>query len=152
MILGAILLLLPIVVLAVVGQEFRYLKIRRDLAVDRQALFHPSTVFHVATVMKLAPNQNLLTGVRDFVESVEQSGAEVVYAGKVVINARPSKQIPADDWDAFVLTQYPSREAWDAADASTDYQALQARFTNTYSLGMKRVASQNLAVQIVLLG
>jgi hypothetical protein len=72
---------------------------------DRQALFHPSTVFHVATVVELAPNQGLLASVRDFVESVERSGAEVVYAGKIVINARRSKQILTDDWEDIVLSQ-----------------------------------------------
>jgi uncharacterized protein (DUF1330 family) len=151
MVFGALLVLLALVIVAVVGQEVRYLKIRRDLVMDRQAPFHPATVFHVATMLKLAPGQDLLAGVRDFVESVEESGAEVVYAGKVLINARTSKQIPADDWDAFVLTQYASREAWDAARSSSDYQAFQSRFTNSYSLGMERVAPQNLAIPVFLL-
>jgi hypothetical protein len=128
---GAILLLLAMVVVAIVGQEFRYLRIRRDRAMDRQELFHPSTVFHVVTVVKLRPNLELRPGVRDFVESVQRSGAEVVYAGMVVINARPSRQIPVDDWDAVVVTQYASREAWDAVGASPDHQALKSRFINT---------------------
>lgn len=152
MVFVALLVLAALAVVAVVGQEVRYLKIRRDLAKDRQALFHPDAVFHVATFVKLAPGQDVLDGVRGFVEGVEAGGAEVVYAGKVLINGRVSKQLPTDDWEAFVLAQYPSREAWDAAEASSAHQALLSPFINTYSLGMNRVAAANLAIPVFLLG
>jgi uncharacterized protein (DUF1330 family) len=83
---------------------------------------------------------------------VEKDGAEVVYAGKVVINGRTSSQLPPDDWDAFVLTQYPSRAAWDAASASVDHQNPNSRLASVYSLGMKRSAGINLAFPALLLG
>lgn len=149
--LGLISILLVIVLLAVVFQEWRYLRIRRNLAGDRQSLFHSGSAFHVVSLLKLAPRQELLGGVRDFVGSVEKSGARVVYAGKTVINGRRSSQLPTDDWEAFVVTQYPSRAAWDEASASNAYRDLESRFANVYSLGMQRSAALNVVLPIALL-
>ena len=148
---GLISVLVVIVGVAVVVQELRYLGIRRNLAGDRQSLFHSASVFHVVSLLKLAPGEKLLSGVRDFVDSVRSDGAEVVYAGKTVINGRTSGQLPPDDWDAFVITQYPSRAAWDAVSASVDRRDLESRFANVYSLGMKRSAGLNLALPALLL-
>ena len=141
-----------VALVAVLLQEWRYLRIRRDLAGDQQSLFHSSSVFHVVSLLKLAPGQELLDGVRDYVNSVEKNGAQVVYAGKTVINGRTSSQLPPDDWEAFIVTQYPSREAWDKASTSAEYRDLKARFANVYSLGMQRNAALNLALPAFLLG
>ncbi len=149
--LGVIAVVVAIVLVAVVVQELRYLSIRRNLAGDRQSLFHSGSVFHVVSLLKLGPGQELLSGVRDFVESVEQDGAQVVYAGKTVINGRTSSQLPPDDWEAFVVTQYPNRAAWDKAAASVQYRDLSARFASIYSLGMKRSAALNLVIPAALL-
>jgi len=148
---GLVVVLVAIVLVAIVVQELRYLRIRRNRAMDRQALFHAGSVFHVASLLKLGSNQELLDGVRDFVETVERDEAEVVYAGKAVLNGRTSSQLPSDDWDAILLTQYPSRAAWDAASAGSEHQDLKARFENIYSLGMKRNAVVNLAIPLALL-
>ena len=151
LLLGLISVLVLIVLLAIFFQQWRYVGIRRNLAGDRQALFHSGSVFHVVSLLKLAPDQELLSGVREFVDAVEKDGAEVVYAGKTVINGRTSSQLPGDDWEAIVLTQYPSRAAWDAASASSEHRALESRFENIYSLGMKRSAGLNLAIPVALL-
>ena len=148
---GLFLVPVLIVFVAIVGQELRYLHVRRNLAIDRQPLLHSGSVFHVTSLLKLAPHQGLLDGVRDFVGAVERDGAKVVYAGKVVVNGRTSSQLPSDDWEAIVLTQYPSRAAWDAASASQERRDLEARFENIYSLGMKRSAAVNLLIPIALL-
>jgi uncharacterized protein (DUF1330 family) len=152
LLLGLISVLVLIVLLAIFFQQWRYVGIRRNLAGDRQALFHSGSVFHVVSLLKLAPDQELLSGVREFVDAVEKDGAEVVYAGKTVINGRTSSQLPPDDWEAFVITQYPSRSVWDAVSASTDFRNLESRFTNVYSMGMKRSAGINLALPALLLG
>ena len=149
---GLIAVMVLVVLLAVIIQEFRYLSIRRNLAGDRQPLFHSGKVFHVVSVLKLAPDQELLSGVREFVDGVQKGGAEVVYAGKTVINGRTSSQLPPDDWEAFVITQYPDRAAWDAVSTSEERRELESRFTNVYSLGMKRSAGINLALPALLLG
>ncbi len=94
----------------------------------------------------------MLIAVRDFVAGVEKDdGAEVVYAGKTVINGRTSSQLPPEDWEAFVITQYPDRAAWDAASASEERSRLESRFAKVYSLGMKRSAGINLALPALLL-
>ena len=150
--LGVIAALVVVVLVAVAFQQWRYLGIRRNLAGDRQALFHSGSAFHVVSLLKLAPGQELLSGVRGFVGGVEKDGAQVVYAGKTVINGRTSSQLPPDDWEAFVITQYPSRAAWDEASASQDRRELESRFANVYSLGMERSAAVNLGLPVVLLG
>ena len=73
--LGLVVVGVAIVLVAVVVQELRYLRIRRNLAKDRQALFHRGSVFHVASLLKLRANEELLDGVRDFVETVERDAA-----------------------------------------------------------------------------
>ena len=145
-------ILVIVALLAVCGQQYRYLRARRDVVADRQELFHSSSAFHVATVVSLSPGQELLEGVRDFVDAIERDGAKVVYAGKVAVNAIQSSQIPAARWDAFVLAQYPSREAYASSEANPDYQKVRSSFASTYALGMQRSPLQNLALPIVLLG
>jgi hypothetical protein len=39
--------------IAALGQEWRYYRSRRDIAMDRQALFHDANVVHVVTALKL---------------------------------------------------------------------------------------------------
>jgi uncharacterized protein (DUF1330 family) len=145
-------ILLVAALLAVAGQHYRYLRTRRDVVADRQDLFHSSSAFHVATVLALSPDQELLSGVRDFVDAVERAGATVVYAGKIAVNALQSSQIPREEWDAFVLAQYPSREAYVASEANPDYQKVRSSFANTYALGMQRSPWLNLAIPVGLLG
>ena len=145
-------ILLIVALLAVAAQHFRYLSTRRDIVMDRQDVFHSASVFHVATLLALSPDQPLLTGVKAFVDAVERDGATVGYAGKIAVNALQSKQLPQENWSAFVLAQYPSRDAYDAAAATPGYTETRASFANTYSLGMQRSAMLNLTLPIALLG
>ncbi len=144
-------ILLGVAVLAVAQQQYRYLRTRREIVVDRQQLFHSSSAFHVCTVLALAPGQELLSGVRGFVESIERSGAKVVYAGKIAVNAMQSSQLPRADWDAFVLSEYPSREAYAVSEASPEFQKVRSSFATAYSLGMKRSPLVNLLLPVFLL-
>jgi hypothetical protein len=145
-------ILLVVALLAVAGQHYRYLRTRRDMVADRQELLHSSSAFHVATVLALSPGQELLSGVRGFVAAIEGAGAKVVYAGKVAVNALRSSQIRQDEWDAFVLAQYPSREAYSASEANPDTQKARSSFANSYALGMQRSPWLNLAIPVGLLG
>jgi uncharacterized protein (DUF1330 family) len=145
-------ILLIVLLLAVASQHYRYLRTRRDVVADRQELFHSSSAFHTATLLVLSPDQELLRGVGEFVDAIERDGATVVYAGKIAVNALQSSQIPQDEWDAFVLVQYPSREAYAASVANPDYQKVRSSFASTYTLGMRRSPWLNLAIPIVLLG
>lgn len=145
-------IVLIVVLLAVGAQQYRYLRWRRDVAADRQQLVHSSSVFHVATVVELSEGQPLLGGVRELVEVIEHDGATVVYTGKIAVNGLESSQIPQAEWDAFVLAQYPSREAYQACAAKSEYQKVRSSFASTYAIGMQRSAWLNLAIPVGLLG
>jgi hypothetical protein len=51
-VLGLISVLVLIVLVAILAQESRYLSIRRNLAGDRQALFHSGEALHVVSLLK----------------------------------------------------------------------------------------------------
>ena len=147
-----VLALVIVGLLAVAAQQYRYVRARRDVVADTQELFHPSSAFHVTTVVALSPGQELLAGARELVSAIESNGAQVVYAGKIAVNAMASNQLPDQDWDAFVLAQYPSREAYAASATNPDYQKALAGFAASYSLGMQRSAAFNLVLPVALLG
>jgi len=144
--------LFSVILVGIIAQEWRYYSVRRNTIKDQQNLFHGSNVFHVITALKLAPEQELINAVKNYIETVKNRGAKVIYAGKVIINATRSSQIPADDWDAFVLIQYPDHKAWEETNSREDYQSMRSEFGNTYSLGMQRPAVTNLLIPILLLG
>jgi uncharacterized protein (DUF1330 family) len=152
LILGALAILVGAVVLAAVVQELRYLRARRGPVADKQTLTYPSTAFHVVTVMAMSPDRELASGVREFVAATERFGGKVVYAGKIAVNALESSQLPPANWDAFVLAQYPSREAYAITAANPDFQKVRSSFSNSYALGMERFKWLNLALPIGLLG
>ncbi len=135
-----------------VAQHRHYMKARRDAVADRQDPFHAASAFHVATLVRLAPGQKLLPGVRSLVEATEGEGGYVVYAGKIVGVALQSSQLPEVAWDAFVLAQYPSREVYDAAAASPGLEKARAAFADSYAQGLQRSRALNLAIPIGLLG
>jgi hypothetical protein len=137
---------------AALGQHYRYLKIRRDIVADRQQPFHSSSAFHVATVFTLAPGQELLAGTKGLVDASEAAGGRVVYAGKIVLNAIQSRQTPHEEWEAWILAEYPSREAYDAAASSPELQKARTSVDASYALGMERSPLQNLMIPIGLLG
>ena len=145
-----------IVVAAVAGvgvHLWNHAQLRRDVLFDRQAMFHSSDAFHVVSAISLAPGQDLLDGVRHYVDGVGALGAEVVYAGKLAFPApRKSRQMPDFDWQAFVIAQYPTREAWEAASSHENYASLKSEFARVWSLGMERRAGQNVGVAIAMLG
>ena len=146
-----ILTLLAVVLVAAIAQEWRYHRKRRDIVMDKQPLFHSAKALHVVTALELGSDRELLSGVRAFIDGVEAAGALVVYAGKSVITGSQSSQLPAVEWDAFVVTQFASREAWDEFAASDAHAKLVAGFENTWSIGMRRNPIQNLLLPLALL-
>jgi hypothetical protein len=137
---------------AVGAQHVRYLRARRDAAADRQALFHPASAFHVATYLDLAPEQPLLPAVRGFVDASEEAGGQVVYAGKTAGIALESSQVRPRSWDAIVLVQFPSRDAYAAAAATPGYARAREAFADSYAHGMRRSPWLNLGLPVALLG
>jgi hypothetical protein len=144
--------LLVVLLLASCVQLYRYLRTRRDVVADRQSLLHSPSAFHVATIVMLSPDQELLAAMRAFVDATEGAGGEVIYAGKVAANGLVSRQIPQQEWDAFLLAQFPSRAAYDEAAAGTGYQSARVSFAASYALGMQRWPFVNFALPVGLLG
>ena len=144
-----------LILLGVIGvalpQHFRYLKLRRERVEDRQPLLYSARVFHAVTYLRVTPDHELiegLRGLRDVIES--QGGGSVVYAGLAGVNMVRSKQIP-NDWSALILAQYPSREAFDASTARSEYRELLASFEDTYTHGAIRRVGVNLMLPLGLL-
>ncbi len=132
-------------------QHLRYVELRRNVLHDRQALIHPAEAFHVLTFLELAPGQQTLEALRKVVPLLAPGDAQVIYAGEVVLTPLASAQIPEPDWNAIVLTQHPTRDAYDAARASPDRQRALAEFARAYEHGMKRPRLFNLAIHQLLL-
>jgi len=147
---GITLTLLAVALVAIAAQEYRYFETRRNVVADRQAIFHSSSVFHVATLLTLSPEQELLPAVGSFTDASEKAGGHVVYAGKS-FRSGSSPQVADEPWDAFVLVEFESQDAYERAAADPAYQRARARFASSYAHGMQRSAAFNLFIPIVLL-
>jgi hypothetical protein len=155
-----VLAIVALVLLSVAGaclwQEARYLRIRREIVQDRQPLLH-GDVFHVLTLLELAPGRELFESVRRLRDAVEAGGGgRFVYAGKVVLDALSSAQLTSRfgeevRWSAVALVQYASRADWERAAASAPVREALGAFARSHSTGMERSAAQNLALPLVLL-
>ena len=114
--------LVAVAFLVVGAHLWNHSKLRRSVLFDRQDLFHSSDAFHVVSAVKLKPDQELLEAVGRYVKGIEQQGAEVIYAGKVAFpRPRKSQQMPDLEWEAFVVSQYATRDTWETAAASANY-------------------------------
>ncbi len=148
--LGITTTLLAVALVAIAAQEYRYFKTRRDLVADRQSIFHSSSVFHVATLLTLSAEQELLSSVGSFADASEDAGGHVVFAGKI-FQSGSSPQIADEPWDAFVLVQFASQDAYAMAASDPAYQKARAQFASSYAHGMQRSVALNLFIPIVLL-
>ena len=141
------------IVVAMAWQHFRYLEWRRDAAQDRQPVLHSSSAFHVISYLRLPPGGDLVESLAKSCEILEGAGRnQWVYAGKVMLMGLESSQLGTQQWDAIVLSQYDSREAYDEVARSSAHREAFAHFGATYHHGMKRSALVNLALPMILLG
>ncbi len=147
---GTIAALLVVALVAIAAQEYRYAKTRRDVVADRQAIFHSSSVFHVVTLLTLSAEQELLSAVGSFADASEGAGGHVVFAGKI-FQSGSSRQVPDENWDAFVLVQFASQDTYGKVAADPAYQYARAQFASSYAHGMQRSSAFNLFIPIVLL-
>lgn len=157
----AVLGLIALVVVALAGamlwQHVRYLHARREFCQDHQPLLHAKSVFHVVTFLELAPGADLFESVRKLRDRLETGGeAQLVYAGQVALNALTSSQLVAAfgaevPWDAVVVVQWPSRQAFERAAGSEEFGRAFEGFARSYSNGMQREALLNLLIPQLLL-
>ncbi len=140
-------------VVAMGWQHFRYLKWRRAAAQDHQPLLHSSSAFHVISYLRLESGGDLVESLAKARETLEGAGgSQWIYAGKVVLMGLRSGQLGEPQWDAIVLSQYDSREAYDEVARSNTHRQAFAHFDATYHHGMRRSAAFNLAMPMVFLG
>ncbi len=132
-------------------QNLRYLRARRGPVQDQQALFYPSATFHVATFLRARADSDLFEALRKLRGELEGAGAKMVYAGRSASAGLASQQLSESEWDAVVLVQYASREAYDEIAASSSYRSALERFGGTYSHGLDRAVLPNLAIPTLLL-
>ncbi len=161
--LKAVAAVVGVLVVLMTWQHLRYLGARRDQVQDRQPLLHASDAFHVMSFLRLRDDDEPVGSVdptdalRVLRRAIETQSGRVVYAGQAAFT-RPSDQLselfgdsPADartsgQWDAVLLSQYPSREHYDAAAASGPLREARAAFSRSYDHGMKRPVVLNLLI------
>ena len=142
-----------VLVVAMGWQHFRYLEWRRDMAHDHQPLLHSSSAFHVISYLRLQPGADLVESLAKARETLEGAGgSQWIYAGKVVLMGLRSSQLGDRQWDAIVMSQYDSREAYDEVARSNAHHQTFAHFDATYHHGMQRSAGLNLALPMIFLG
>jgi hypothetical protein len=137
---------------AMVWQQLRYAALRRDPVQDRQSAWYPGAAFHVLSFLRLAEGQDAIPALRELRRALEvDASTRVVYAGRVGVVGIASSQLPQVDWDAVVLVQYPSRDAYRAAAAGSALRGALATFAESYSQGFERPVLLNLALPQLLL-
>lgn len=151
-ILAVLLALVVAVGSAMIWQHWRYLRLRRGVVQDRQPVLHSSDAFHTVVFLLTKPGAGILEEVRAFKQATEGSEAQWIYAGKSVVPALASEQMPHNDWNAIVLMQYPSREAYDRHARSDELKNALARFEETYTQGFDRSPFLNVMLPQFLLG
>jgi hypothetical protein len=154
-IIGTSLGLLGLLGLSAVGfcvwQHCRYLKARREIVQDQQAVLYPSRTFHAVIYLKVEPGQDVIGAVRCLRPVLESPGAgTLVYAGQAALALVRSEQVE-NDWDAVLLVQYDSRQAFDAARERTEQREALASFERVYVHGLQRSALTNLMIPQSLL-
>lgn len=134
-----------------VWQHHRYLKARRKIVQDQQPLLYPSRTFHAVIYLRVEPGKDVIGAVRSLRPLLESPGAgTIVYAGQAALALVRSEQVESD-WDAILLVQYDSRQAFDAAHEQKEQREALASFEQAYIHGFQRSALTNLMLPQVLL-
>lgn len=153
---GTLLVLLVATFAVMYWQQSRYNNIRRDLAQDGQSPLHGESL-HVLTYLTAPPELELISSLRTLRASAEREATGLlIYAGKVVRNHRESTQLTEAlgrdvEWDAIILQQFESREAYSRYLQDDDVQAALSVFPVRFAHGMRRSAAENLLLPQLLL-
>ena len=148
--------ILGLVVLLVAGamawQHMRHLSARRGAMQDQQPILYGGDSFHVVSCLEAGEGADLAAELRALRAGAEAAGGRWVYVGEVVVNAGESTQIGPVRWDAVVLAQYPSREAYERFASGPEAKELLGRFSRVYEQGFRRAVAANLLFPQVMLG
>ena len=141
---------LGVVLLVVIYQHFRYLKIRRELAQDRQRLLHSQDAFHVIVFFKLKSGGKMTATTRRFAELITASSkARLIYAGQSGFTV-PSA-LDKRDWDGALLFEYPSRSDFENTRTEPRTEVARALFADSYLHGMRRNRRVSATIPQILL-
>ena len=134
-------------------QHLRYLRVRRERLEDRQPLFYPRATFHTVTYVKVDPalgREGELVTLRALRRAIEApGGGRVIYAGLVAVNMAASTRLP-NDWSALVLTQYPSKDAFERQREGAALGQVLRGCERSHVHGFWRPALSNLMIPIGL--
>ncbi len=141
--------LLVLVIAAMVRQHAFYAEVRRSAAQDHQSAVYSAGSFHAVTFLKsslaVPSADQTMAELRAFKSATENLGdAKWIYAGKVVENGQGSEQLGDIGWTATALVQYPSKDAYLKAIATSAYQDALAAFDTHYTHGAHRPVLRNL--------
>jgi hypothetical protein len=143
--------LLALVVSVMLWQQWRYHRIRRLDAQDRQRLLHATDVFHVIVFFKLHGGSKVIETVRDYTRQVlSGSKARLIYAGQAAFTAA-AQQLGEREWDGVLLFQYPSRAEYEESRGSPAYSEARQLFADSYIHGMRRNRKASATMPQVML-
>ena len=149
--------LLLLLVGAMLWQHIRYADARREYVQDHQNLFH-GNVFHVLTFIKGAEDTDLIKDLSNVKRAIEQQeSSQLIYAGKVIYTGLNSELLDkalgqSVAWDAILLQQFESREAYDDYLLDPLVRMALEIFPISFAHGFRRSASTNLMLPQILLG
>ena len=98
-----------------------------------------------------APGADAVDEVQTLRNSIDDSQARWIYAGKAVFAARHSTQLGEKCWDAVVLLQYPSRGAYEHHAQSAQMRQALDPFEDHYIQGFQRWALASAVAPLLLL-
>ena len=114
-------------------------------------MLHPSRMFHAVIYLKVERGADVIEAVRSLRPVLESpGGGTIVYAGRAAVALVRSEQVE-NDWDAVLLVQYDSRQAFDAARERTEQRQALASFEQVYIHGLQRSVLANLMIPQILL-
>jgi hypothetical protein len=135
---------LTVAVLTMGWQHRRYLRVRRDLAQDRQRLLHASQTFHVIVFFKLRSGDRVADTARQFKQQLlSYCNAQLIYAGQTAFTVN-AEQMKAREWDGVLLFEYPSRADYEQSRVDPRTNIARQLFADSYFHGMRRNRSASL--------
>jgi len=142
---------LTVSLLFMLWQQWRYLRVRRDLAQDMQRLLHPVDAFHLIVFFKLKSGSKLVDTAQQYAQQVvSDSKVRLIYAGQAAFTAS-SQQLGERNWDGVLLFEYPSRASYEASRNKAAGIDARAVFADSYIHGMRRNRAVSASVPNYLL-
>lgn len=131
-------------------QQLRYLRIRRASAEDRQRMIYPAEAFHVIVFFKVFSGQKVVESVRKFTHQVlDGRPGRLIYAGEAGFTLQ-SAQLGVQSWDGLVMFEFPTRQIY--TEGYTErYATARTVFADSYFHGLRRNRAASAFIPVYLL-